>query len=84
MYMGCGRDWVGMGHWSTLAMEVHVEKGGVWMGMYVLGKSSAVVLKINMFDIGNTYGVKNKNRSMCLKYLLDYVSLEMPNIIKYT
>ena len=29
MYMGCGRDWVGMGHWSALAMEVNGVKGGV-------------------------------------------------------
>ena len=65
MYIGYGRDWVGM-------------------GVYVLGKSSAFVLKINMFDIGNTYGVKNKNRSTCLIYLLDYFSLEMPNTIIYT
>ena len=35
MYMGCGRDWFGMGHWSALDMEVHVEKGGVHIYIYI-------------------------------------------------
>ena len=40
MYMGCGRGWGGMRHWSTLTIlmtvEVDVEIDVVWM--YVHGK----------------------------------------------